>query len=93
MMIVAQNGIAVGVAAVLKQDLLVGMCTGSIPMAGGHGTAGAFGSVLEDFGLIGATTVCTAAATYGLISGSLIGGPIADHLIRKMGGGEQFWTR
>ena len=36
MMIVAQIGIAVGVAAVLKQDLLVGMCTGSIPMAGGH---------------------------------------------------------
>ena len=83
MMIVAQNGIAVGLASVLKQDLLVGMCTGSIPMVGGHGTAGAFGPVLEDFGLIGATTVGTAAATYGLISGSLIGGPIADHLIRK----------
>ena len=83
MMIVAQNGIAVGLAAVLKKDLLVGMCTGSIPMVGGHGTAGAFGPVLEDFGLTGATTVCTAAATYGLISGSLIGGPIADYLIRK----------
>ena len=67
----------------LKKDLLVGMCTGSIPMVGGHGTAGAFGPVLEDFGLTGATTVCTAAATYGLISGSLIGGPIADYLIRK----------
>ncbi|MBR2256389.1 MAG: sodium/glutamate symporter [Blautia sp.] len=82
-MILAQNGIAVGLAAALKQDLLVGMCAGSIPMVGGHGTAGAFGPVLEDFGLIGATTVCTAAATYGLISGSLIGGPIANYLIRK----------
>ena len=82
-MIVAQNLIAVGLAAVLNQDSLVGMCTGSIPMVGGHGTAGAFGPVLEDFGLVGATTVCTAAATYGLISGSLIGGPIANHLVRK----------
>ena len=82
-MILAQNVIAVGLAAGLKQNLLVGMCAGSIPMVGGHGTAGAFGPVLEDFGLIGATTVCTAAATYGLISGSLIGGPIANYLIRK----------
>ena len=47
------------------------MCTGSIPMVGGHGTAGAFGPVLEDFNISGATTICTAAATFGLIAGSL----------------------
>ena len=80
-MIVAQNGIAVGLAGILGQKSLLGMCTGSIPMVGGHGTAGAFGPVLEDFGLDGATTVATAAATYGLIAGSLLGGPIANHLI------------
>ncbi|MDO5133754.1 MAG: sodium/glutamate symporter [Eubacteriales bacterium] len=80
-MIIAQNGIAVGLAGVLGQKSLLGMCTGSIPMVGGHGTAGAFGPVLEDFGLTGATTVATAAATYGLIAGSLLGGPIANHLI------------
>lgn len=82
-MIVAQNGIAVGLAGILGQHSLLGMCTGSIPMVGGHGTAGAFGPVLEDFGLEGATTVATAAATYGLIAGSLLGGPIANHLIAK----------
>lgn len=82
-MIVAQNGIAVVLARVLGQEALLGMCTGSIPMVGGHGTAGAFGPVLEDFGLAGATTVATAAATYGLIAGSLLGGPIANHLIAK----------
>ena len=52
-------------------------------MVGGHGTAGAFGPVLEDFGVKGATTIATAAATYGLIAGSLIGGPIGGHLIKK----------
>ncbi|MBQ3973134.1 MAG: sodium/glutamate symporter [Lachnospiraceae bacterium] len=82
-LITGQNILAVGLSKVLSLDALVGLCTGSIPMVGGHGTAGAFGPVLEDFGLVGATTVCTAAATYGLISGSLIGGPIANHLILK----------
>ena len=52
-------------------------------MIGGHGTAGAFGPVLEDFGVSGATTVCTAAATFGLIAGSLMGGPIGNRLIKK----------
>lgn len=82
-MIIFQNALALGLAKLLNLDALVGMCTGSIPMVGGHGTAGAFGPVLEDFGIIGATTVCTAAATYGLISGSLLGGPMANHLIIK----------
>ena len=59
------------------------MCTGSIPMVGGHGTAGAFGPVLEDFNIQGATTICTAAATFGLITGSLVGGPIGKRLIEK----------
>ncbi|MBQ9828524.1 MAG: sodium/glutamate symporter, partial [Lachnospiraceae bacterium] len=82
-LIVAQNGLAVGLANVLGLDPLVGMCTGSVPMVGGHGTAGAFGPVLEDFGLVGATTIATAAATYGLIAGSLMGGPLGNSLIAK----------
>ena len=80
-LIVAQNILAVGLAEVLSLNPMIGLCTGSIPMVGGHGTAGAFGPVLEDFGIAGATTVCTAAATFGLIAGSLIGGPIANSLI------------
>ncbi len=67
----------------LGLDPLIGMCTGSIPMVGGHGTAGAFGPVLEDFSISGATTICTAAATFGLIFGSLVGGPLGKRLIEK----------
>ncbi len=82
-LIITQNFLAVGLSQLLHVDALVGMCTGSIPMVGGHGTAGAFGPVLEDFGVTGATTVCTAAATFGLIAGSMMGGPLGRHLIEK----------
>lgn len=82
-LILSQNFLAVGLAKVLHLDSLIGLCTGSIPMVGGHGTAGAFGPVLEDFGIEGATTLCTAAATFGLIAGSVIGGPIGRNLIEK----------
>lgn len=82
-LILAQNLLAVGLSKLLGLNSLIGMCTGSIPMVGGHGTAGAFGPVLEDFNISGATTICTAAATFGLIAGSLIGGPLSKRLIEK----------
>lgn len=82
-LIITQNFTAIGLANLLGLDSLTGMITGSIPMVGGHGTAGAFGPVLEDFGISGATTVCTAAATFGLVAGSLMGGPIGNRLIKK----------
>ncbi len=80
-LIVSQNGLALGLASLLGIDPYIGLCTGSIPMVGGHGTAGAFGPVLEDLGLVGATTLCTAAATFGLLAGSLMGGPLGRRLI------------
>ncbi len=82
-LIFSQNLLAVGLSKLLGLNPLIGMCTGSIPMVGGHGTAGAFGPVLEDFNIQGATTICTAAATFGLITGSLVGGPIGKRLIEK----------
>ncbi len=82
-LIISQNFLALGVSKILGLDPLIGLCTGSIPMVGGHGTAGAFGPVLEDFNISGATTICTAAATFGLIAGSLVGGPIGKKLIEK----------
>lgn len=82
-LIFTQNFVAVGISKLLGISPLVGMCTGSIPMVGGHGTSGAFGTVLEDFGIKGATTLCTAAATFGLIIGSTMGGPIGRRLILK----------
>jgi ESS family glutamate:Na+ symporter len=82
-LILCQNFIAIGLAKLLHISPLVGLCTGSIPMIGGHGTAGAFGPVLEDFGVKGASTLCTAAATFGLIAGSVMGGPVGKRLIEK----------
>ena len=82
-LIFSQNLLAIGLSKLLNLNTLIGMCTGSIPMVGGHGTAGAFGPVLEDFNIQGATTICTAAATFGLITGSLVGGPIGKRLIEK----------
>ena len=82
-LIVLQNVLAVGASHLMGVNPLIGMCTGSVPMVGGHGTAGAFGPVIEDFGITGATTIATAAATFGLIAGSLIGGPLGNSLIGK----------
>lgn len=82
-LIVFQNSLAVALAQALNVSPLVGLSAGSISMVGGHGTAGAFGPVLEDFGMEGATTLCTAAATFGLVAGSLMGGPLARKLIIK----------
>lgn len=83
LMIVIQNILAIGIARGMGFDALIGMTAGSIPMVGGHGTSGAFGPVLEELGVTGATTLTTAAATFGLIAGSLIGGPIGKRLIEK----------
>ena len=82
-MVCLQDVVGAALAKVFGWDMRLGLCTGSIPMVGGHGTAGAFGPVLEDFGIQGATTLCTAAATYGLIAGSMMGGPIGKMLIER----------
>ena len=71
-------------AKIFGLDGKLGLAMGSIPLVGGHGTAGSFGPFLEDMGVANATTVAVAAATYGLIAGCMIGGPIATSKIRKM---------
>lgn len=80
---VMQNALAITLSKAMDVSAFVGLCTGSISMIGGHGTSGAFGPVLEDLGLNGATTLCTAAATFGLVMGSLMGGPLGRRLILK----------
>ena len=82
-LIVLQNLVGIGLASVFNLGPLIGMATGSIPMVGGHGTAGSFGPLLEQMGAQGAATVAIAAATFGLVMGSVIGGPIARYLIDK----------
>ena len=82
-LIALQNFLAVGIARGMDLDPLLGMAAGSIPMCGGHGTAGGFAPVLEQMGLTGAPSITMAAATFGLVAGSLIGGPLGEFLIRK----------
>ena len=90
--IALQNLMPMGITKVMGVDPLIGMAAGSISMTGGHGTAGGFASVLEGMGLHGAGTIGMAAATFGLIAGSMIGGPLAERIIRKKLTDEQMQT-
>ena len=81
-----QNGAGVALAKLLGVDPLLGLLTGSITMTGGHGTGAAFGKVLEEqHAFPGAVTVAMAAATFGLVAGGLLGGPVGTRLIRRFG--------
>ena len=80
--IALQNLMPMGITRLMGVDPLIGMAAGSISMTGGHGTAGGFASVLEGMGLHGAGTIGMAAATFGLIAGSMIGGPLAERIVR-----------
>ena len=83
LLIVLQNLLSVGMAKCMQLDPLVGMAAGSIPMSGGHGTAGGFAPILSSLGLQGADSITLAAATFGLVAGSLVGGPLGESLIRR----------
>ncbi|RKW44430.1 MAG: sodium/glutamate symporter [Lautropia sp.] len=84
--IVVQNVVGVGLAGALGLDPIIGLVTGSITLTGGHGTAGAWGKVLEEqHHIVGATDLGMASATFGLVLGGLIGGPVARKLVNKMG--------
>ncbi|MDK2927302.1 MAG: glutamate:Na+ symporter, family [Bacillota bacterium] len=79
----SQNGLGVLLAKLTGVHPLYGVICGAITMEGGHGSAAAFGPVIEGLGIKGATTVGMAAATFGLISGGLLGGPVTKYLIEK----------
>lgn len=83
LLVISQNIIGISLASVFNLQPLLGLCTASIPMIGGHGTAGSFGPLLEEMGIQGATTVSIASATFGLIMGSLVGGFVARNLIHN----------
>lgn len=80
---IAQNAIGVATAKMVGIHPVLGVMMGAVSMEGGHGAAAAFGPTAEALGVASATTVAVAAATFGLISGGLIGGPIAKYLIDK----------
>ena len=78
-----QNVIAVGLSPLVGLNAQLGFMTGSIPMTGGHGNAAAYAPIVEKAGVGGAVAIAIAAATFGLVAGSLIGGPVGNFLIKK----------
>lgn len=80
---IAQNIVAVLLAPVVNVDPALALMTGSTPMTGGHGVSGGIAPLVEASGATGAETVAYTAATFGLIAGSLMGGPLANRLIIK----------
>ena len=85
-MVFLQDVLGSVLAAVFHWDMRLGLCTGSIPMVGGHGTAGSYGPLMENkLGIEGANVLAIAAATFGLVSGSLMGGPTARSIINRYG--------
>jgi len=84
-LLLIQDVIGIGMAKMLGLDPLIGLLGGSITLSGGHGTGAAWGRVFsERHGLTAATEIAIACATFGLILGGLIGGPVARFLIRKV---------
>ncbi|MBS6610677.1 sodium/glutamate symporter [Peptoniphilus lacydonensis] len=80
---VLQNFLAVGLARPVGVEPGLALMTGSTPMTGGHGTSAGIAPLVEASGVVGAETVAYSAATFGLVVGSLMGGPLANKLILK----------
>jgi len=81
---VMQNSVGIALSKLLGVHPFLGLITGSITMTGGHGTGAAFGKLMEDdYAFTGGVTLAMAAATFGLVSGGFIGGPVGTRLIQK----------
>lgn len=83
LMVILQNVWGIIGSLIIGVDPLVGIATASIPMTGGHGTSAAFAPDLVKLGLDTATTITLSSATFGLVAGALIGGPVGKFLIEK----------
>lgn len=82
--VVIQNGVGMAVATMVGLDPLMGIIAGSIALIGGLGTAGAWGPIFETkYGVTGALPMGIASATFGMVVGGLMGGPLARYLIKK----------
>lgn len=84
-LVVLQNLLGAGLASLLGVHPLIGVAAGSVSLTGGHGTSAAFGPLLEQAGAAGALPAAIAAATYGLVAGCVIGGPLGSLLMRRNG--------
>ncbi|MBE6429301.1 MULTISPECIES: sodium/glutamate symporter [Campylobacter] len=84
-LLILQNLAGVGVALAMGENPLIGLLSGSITMSGGHGTGAAWAAefIKEPYGYAPAMEIAMAAATFGLIAGGIIGGPVARYLVVK----------
>ena len=83
--LIAQNLTGILMAKLLGLNSLIGLLAGSISLSGGHGTGAAWAAVFtERFGLVGAAELAIACATFGLVLGGVIGGPVASYLSTKL---------
>lgn len=81
-LLLLQNAIGIGMAKLLGLDPLMGLLAGSITLSGGHGTGAAWSKLFtERYGFENATEVAMACATFGLVLGGIIGGPVARYLV------------
>lgn len=84
-LLVLQNAVGIGLAYTLGIDPLFGLLGGSITLSGGHGTGAAWSKVFaEHHGLQSATEAAIACATFGLVMGGILGGPVARLLMRRV---------
>lgn len=81
--LIIQNAVGVSMATALGLEPLMGLVAGSITLSGGHGTGAAWAQTFyEDYG-INTLEFAMAAATFGLVMGGIIGGPVSQRLISK----------
>lgn len=80
---VAQNTLAFGMSYVVNISPVYAVLAGTTTMMGGHGNGGAFGLTAQEMGYAAGQAVGLACATFGLISGSLAGGPFARSIIER----------
>ncbi|QEL54286.1 sodium/glutamate symporter [Chromobacterium paludis] len=84
-LLLVQNTLGVAVASALGLDPLMGLLAGSITLSGGHGTGAAWsGTFADQYGLASAAELAMACATFGLVLGGLIGGPVARFLVKRV---------
>lgn len=82
--LILQNLTGIGIAALMGLDLPIGLIAGSVSLSGGHGTAIAWSPIFqESHGINNALEIGIASATFGLVLGGIVGGPVARWLIVK----------
>ncbi len=82
-LVLIQNTLGAALASALGLHPLIGVAAGSVSLTGGVGTSAAFGPLMEQAGAAGALPVAIAAATYGLVAGCVVGGPLGSLLMRR----------